>query len=87
MFLKFHAQFITLTEIGLSATNQGKDTTPPLPKPSPGFYHENHLIIKIMVQTTPPPPTTAQKNSASKAGNGIFVLISAAWLSSGTYRF
>jgi len=25
----------------------------PLPKPSQGFYHENHLIIKITVQTTP----------------------------------
>jgi hypothetical protein len=29
------------------------DTHHPLPKPSPGFYHTNHLIIKITVQTTP----------------------------------
>jgi hypothetical protein len=25
----------------------------PLPKPSPGFNHANHLIKKITVQTTP----------------------------------
>jgi hypothetical protein len=48
MFLKFHAQFITLTEIGLSATNQGKDTTPPATQTKPGlfscqsFNHKNH---------------------------------------------
>jgi hypothetical protein len=29
------------------------DTHHPLPKPSPGFYHANHLIKKIIVQTTP----------------------------------